>query len=86
MAKKAIDFTDKFKNIKEKSLIVHCWAGYSRSTALALCLNQIFNLIKDYNLKDFNASLEKILHERAIPNPDVIRITMQTYLKCIGES
>lgn len=86
MARKAIKFTEKFKDIKDKSIIVHCWAGYSRSTALAFCLNQIFNLLKDYNPKDFNASLDKILHERAMPNPDVIKITMQTYLKCTGES
>lgn len=83
MASQIFSFANKVKQ-NNQNLIVHCWAGMSRSTAVAICLNTIFNLINDYNISHYNHSLKQIL-TKAMPNSDVIKITMQTYLKYTGK-
>ena len=49
----------------------------SRSVAVGLTLNQIFNLLREYNPTDFEKSL-KLLLAKAMPNPEVYRIMMKT--------
>ena len=71
-----IQFAEQVRN-EEKDLLIHCWAGMSRSVAVGLTLNQIFNLLREYNPTDFEKSL-KLLLVKAMPNPEVYRIMMKT--------
>ena len=84
MALQIFSFAEKARQ-NNQNLFIHCWAGMSRSVAVALCLNTIFNLLIYCNISHYNSSLKQIL-TKAMPNSDVIKITMQTYLTCVGES
>jgi predicted protein tyrosine phosphatase len=72
MAKEIIKFADSIYNANE-TLTIHCWAGKSRSQAIAYVLNNYYNLLKENNLKDYKNNLSQFLNDFH-GNQDVIRI------------
>ena len=53
---------------------VHCWAGRSRSQAVAYWLNIYFNLILDRNLDDFYENNARNVFEKVHFNCEVLRV------------
>ena len=53
---------------------VHCWAGRSRSQAVAYWLNIYFNLILERNLEDYVANNAINIHEKVHFNCEVLRV------------
>ena len=72
MAKEIINFADNVFKLNGM-LTIHCWAGKSRSQAIAYVLNNYYNLMIENNLDDYNYNLNQFLNEFH-GNQDVIRI------------
>jgi predicted protein tyrosine phosphatase len=72
MAKEIIKFANTVYNTNS-SLTIHCWAGKSRSQAIAYVLNNYYNLLKENNLEDYKNNLSQFLNDFH-GNQDVIRI------------
>lgn len=72
MAKEIIKFADSIYKANE-TLTIHCWAGRSRSQAVAYVLNNYYNLLKENNLEDYKNNLSQFLNDFH-GNQDVIRI------------
>ena len=58
---------------------VHCWAGRSRSQAVAYWLNMYFNLILDRNLDDFYENNARNVFEKVHFNCEVLRVFTATF-------
>ena len=58
---------------------VHCWAGRSRSQAVAYWLNMYFNLIMERNLPDYYANNVLNVHEKIHFNCEVLRVFTATF-------
>lgn len=67
---------DKDHNV---SIKVHCWAGRSRSQAVAFWLNIYFNLILDRNLDDFYENNARNVFEKVHFNCEVLRVFANTF-------
>jgi predicted protein tyrosine phosphatase len=52
MAREIIKFSCNIYK-KKQDLNIHCWAGKSRSQAIAFCLNQYFNMFCENNEEDY---------------------------------
>lgn len=79
MAKKIIEFSKKVFE-KNEELNIHCWAGRSRSQAIANCLNTYYNLYLSDNKFDYVENIKNSF-EKYIGNYDVVRIlTQQLYI------
>lgn len=74
MAREIINFVNKL-NIDD-TINIHCWAGKSRSQAVAFCLNQYYNLFMDNNEEDFIRNLNQSIN-KFNGNSDVIKIMNQ---------
>lgn len=64
VAQKIIDFVKKTK-AENRELVIHCWAGISRSGAVAKWINEYFEYNIPYwsNYKDYNKAVHHILTE-----------------------
>lgn len=72
MAREIIKFScDIYKN--KQDLNIHCWAGKSRSQAIAFCLNQYFNMFCENNEEDYIWNLGNSIDD-FMGNSDVIKI------------
>lgn len=72
MARQIIKFScDIYK--KKQDLNIHCWAGKSRSQAIAFCLNQYFNMFCENNEEDYIWNLENSIDD-FMGNADVIKV------------
>ncbi len=62
VAQQIIDFVKKTKD-ENRELIIHCWAGISRSGAVAKWINEYFDYNIPYwsNYKDYNKAVHHIL-------------------------
>ena len=58
---------------------VHCWAGRSRSQAVAYWLNMYFNLIADRNLDDYHENNIRNVTEKVHFNCEVLRVFTATF-------
>ena len=58
---------------------VHCWAGRSRSQAVAFWLNIYFNLVLDRNLDDFYENNARNVTEKVHFNCEVLRVFANTF-------
>lgn len=71
------------KEIWEKdhgaTIKVHCWAGRSRSQAVAFWLNIYFNLVLDRNLDDFYENNARNVTEKVHFNCEVLRVFANTF-------
>ena len=72
MAKQIIKFANDVYN-KGQMLNIHCWAGKSRSQAIAFCLNQYYNLFWEDNEQDYIYNLNNSI-DNFMGNADVIKI------------
>lgn len=79
MAREIIDFTNKL-NIND-TINIHCWAGKSRSQAVAFCLNQYYNLFMNNNEEHYIRNIQQSIN-RFNGNSDVIKI-MSKELYCL---
>ena len=70
------DLWDKDHNVTIK---VHCWAGRSRSQAVAYWLNIYFNLILEHNMADYIANNARNLNEKVHLNCEVLRVFSATF-------
>ena len=61
------------------TLKVHCWAGRSRSQAVAYWLNMYFNLILERNIEDYMANNALNVHEKIHFNCEVLRVFTSTF-------
>lgn len=75
MAKDIVDFvTEIWEKDKNATVKVHCWAGRSRSQAVAYWLNIYFNLILDRNLGDYQMNNAVNVSEKVHFNCEVLRV------------
>ena len=75
MAKGIVDWTmDIWKKDKNATVKIHCWAGRSRSQAVAYWLNIYFNLVLDRNLNDYVANNALNVTEKVHFNCEVLRV------------
>lgn len=58
---------------------VHCWAGRSRSQAVAYWLNMYFNLIMSKNLDDYHENNIRNVTEKVHFNCEVLRVFTSTF-------
>lgn len=58
---------------------IHCWAGRSRSQAIAYWLNMYFNLILERNLTDYIENNARNVHEKIHFNCEVLRVFTSTF-------
>lgn len=78
MAKDSIDFCHScFSQSLNPEINIHCAAGYSRSQALAYCLNVYFNLYVKHDPEEFR----KNITENNCMNAEVIRVFTTTIFK-----
>jgi len=78
MAREIINFSNKLQN---DTINIHCWAGKSRSQAIAYCLNQYYNLFLENNEEDFIHNLQNSVNN-FMGNYDVIKV-MNKELFCL---
>lgn len=72
MARQIIKFANNvYKN--KQDLNIHCWAGKSRSQAIAFCLNQYFNMFCENNEEDYIRNLSYSI-DNFMGNADVIQV------------
>lgn len=70
---------DIWKKDRNATVKVHCWAGRSRSQAVAYWLNMYFNLILDRNLPDYYANNALNVHPKVHFNCEVLRVFTETF-------
>jgi predicted protein tyrosine phosphatase len=70
---------DVWKKDKNATVKIHCWAGRSRSQAMAYWLNIYFNLVLDHNLEDFMANNALNVTEKVHFNCEVLRVFTSTF-------
>ena len=63
----------------DATIKVHCWAGRSRSQAVAFWLNIYFNLIMDRNLDDYHENNIRNVTEKVHFNCEVLRVFTSTF-------
>ena len=68
-----------WKNDHDCTIKVHCWAGRSRSQAVAYWLNMYFNLILDRNIGDYVANNKLNVVEKVHFNCEVLRVFTDTF-------
>lgn len=72
MARDIIRFSNEiYKN--KQDLNIHCWAGKSRSQAIAFCLNQYYNMFLENNEEDYIRNLNNSINN-FMGNSDVMQI------------
>jgi rhodanese-related sulfurtransferase len=64
---------------KNCTIKVHCWAGRSRSQAVAYWLNMYFNLLADRNLDDYYDNNIRNVTEKVHFNCEVLRVFTATF-------
>lgn len=64
---------------KDCTIKIHCWAGRSRSQAVAYWLNMYFNLIVDRNLDDYYDNNIRNVTEKVHFNCEVLRVFTETF-------
>ena len=75
MAKDIVNFvTEIWEKDKNATVKIHCWAGRSRSQAVAYWLNIYFNLILDHNLGDYQLNNAVNVNEKVHFNCEVLRV------------
>ena len=75
IAKQIVDWAMKIWNEDHNATIkVHCWAGRSRSQAVAYWLNMYFNLILETNIQDYTMNNARNVHEKVHFNCEVLRV------------
>ena len=75
MARGIVDWVmDIWKKDKNATVKIHCWAGRSRSQAVAYWLNIYFNLILDYNLEAYRLNNSANVMEKVHFNCEVLRV------------
>ena len=75
IAKQIVDWVMKIWNEDHNDTIkVHCWAGRSRSQAVAYWLNMYFNLILDRNIQDYTMNNARNVHEKVHFNCEVLMV------------
>lgn len=80
LAKKIVSWVfDIWKTDHNATIKVHCWAGRSRSQAVAYWLNIYFNLVLDKNLIDYIANNASNIHEKVHFNCEVLRVFTSTF-------
>ena len=70
---------DIWKRDHNATVVVHCWAGRSRSQAVAYWLNMYFNLMLERNLEDYVANNAINIHEKVHFNCEVLRVLSTTF-------
>lgn len=65
---------DIWKKDHNATVKIHCWAGRSRSQAVAYWLNMYFNLVMERNLADYVANNALNVHEKIHFNCEVLRV------------
>lgn len=79
----AIEIVDWVRKLWEKdhnvTIHVHCWAGRSRSQAVAYWLNMYFNLILDRNMDDYLINNALNVVEKIHFNCEVLRVFTTTF-------
>ena len=70
---------DIWKNDRNATVKIHCWAGRSRSQAVAYWLNMYFNLIMERNIEDYVANNALNVHEKVHFNCEVLRVFTETF-------
>lgn len=70
---------DIWKKDRNATVKVHCWAGRSRSQAVAYWLNMYFNLIMERNIEDYVANNALNVHEKVHFNCEVLRVFTETF-------
>lgn len=70
------DLWDKDHNVTIK---IHCWAGRSRSQAVAYWLNIYFNLVLEHNMDDYVSNNALNLNEKVHLNCEVLRVFSSTF-------
>ena len=68
-----------WKKDHNATIKIHCWAGHSRSQAVAYWLNMYFNLILDRNIEDYVANNALNVHEKIHFNCEVLRVFTETF-------
>ena len=68
-----------WENDHDCTIKVHCWAGRSRSQAVAYWLNMYFNLILDMNILDYVANNKLNVSEKVHFNCEVLRVFTATF-------
>ena len=80
IAKQIVDWVLKIWQADHNATVkVHCWAGRSRSQAVAYWLNMYFNLILDRNIQDYTMSNVNNVHEKVHFNCEVLRVFTSVY-------
>lgn len=70
---------DIWKKDHNATIKIHCWAGRSRSQAVAYWLNIYFNLILERNLDDYIANNTFNINEKIHFNCEVLRVFSSTF-------
>ena len=70
---------DLWKKDHNCTIKVHCWAGRSRSQAVAYWLNMYFNLILERNIEDYMANNAINVTEKIHFNCEVLRVFTATF-------
>lgn len=70
---------DIWKNDHNANVKIHCWAGHSRSQAVAYWLNMYFNLLLERNLEDYMANNALNIHDKVHFNCEVLRVLSTTF-------
>lgn len=68
-----------WNNDHNDTIKIHCWAGRSRSQAVAYWLNVYFNLVIDTNLQAFLDNNELNVTEKVHFNCEVLRVFTDTF-------
>ena len=68
-----------WKKDHNSTIKILCWAGHSRSQAVAYWLNMYFNLIMDRNIEDYVANNALNVHEKIHFNCEVLRVFTETF-------
>lgn len=80
IAKQIVDWTLKIWQADHNATVkVHCWAGRSRSQAVAYWLNMYFNLRLERNIQDYTMSNVNNVHEKVHFNCEVLRVFTSVY-------
>ena len=70
---------DVWKKDHNATIKIHCWAGRSRSQAVAYWMNIYFNLVLERNLEDYVANNALNIHEKVHFNCEVLRVFSETF-------
>ena len=68
-----------WKKDHNATIRIHCWAGKSRSQALAYWLNMYFNLVLERNMDDYIANNALNVHEKVHFNCEVLKVLTKTF-------